>query len=328
MTSSTAATTRRSRDTEPIRTVDLGLSKTPLTARPNDPPAVHVRARLDEQLRALLEHDPVARDGSDPEGVHQMRVTVRRLRAALKAEGASLGPAAAELQAELKWLGGVLGAVRDLDVQLDHLRGLAADFEPAERDAVERLLLGLRAARRKARQRLLSALRSQRYTALLEALAAASRSTIPAGDGAPVSREARAGGLIELIKRPYRKLRRAASALDQDPPDDDLHELRIHGKRLRYAAELAVPVGGKPVRKLIKATKEFQDLLGDHQDAVVAEQEVRRLLSELDEPVPLDVGFAAGRLVERERVRRADCRARWRDALAAVDTQATELLAG
>jgi CHAD domain-containing protein len=306
----------------------LGLTNTPLTARPGDPPAVHVRARLDEQLRALLEHDPVAREGSDPEGVHQMRVTVRRLRAALKAEGASLGPAADELQAELKWLGGVLGPVRDLDVQLDHLRGLAADFEPAERDAVERLLLGLRAARRKARQRLLGALKSSRYTALLEALAAAARSEVPAGDEVPASRKARAGGLIELIKRPYRKLRRAASALDEDPPDDDLHALRIQGKRLRYAAELAVPTGGKPVRKLIKATKEFQDLLGDHQDAVVAEQEVRRLLTELEDPVPLDVGVAAGRLVERERTRRADCRARWRDALAAVDSRATKLLAG
>ncbi len=89
-----------------------------------------------------------------------------------------------------------------------------------------------------------------------------------------------------------------------------------------------MPAGGKPVRKLIKATKEFQDLLGDHQDAVVAEQEVRRLLSELDDPAPLDVGFAAGRLVERERTRRTDCRARWRDALAAVDTHATKVLAG
>jgi CHAD domain-containing protein len=323
---SSADTTKRSSDTPPVHAVDFGLSEQPLTARPEDPPAVHVRARLDEQLRALIEHDPVARDGTDPEGVHQMRVAVRRIRAALKAEGASLGEPAESLAAELRWLGGVLGPIRDLDVQLDHLRGLAADFEPVERDAVERLLLGLRAARRQARQRMLAALRSERYTALLAALAAAIRSqTSPAGR--PPAREQPGVDLIELVKRPYRKLSKAAGALDDDPPDDDLHALRIRGKRLRYAAELAVPVGGKPVLKLIKAAKELQDVLGDHQDAVVAEQEVRRLLAELDDPAATDVGFAAGRLVERERGRRANCRARWRDAMAMVDSHAVRLLA-
>ena len=43
-------------------------------------------------------------------------------------------------------------------------------------------------------------------------------------------------------------------------------------------------------------------------------------------PVQMEVGFVAGRLVERERARRADCRARWRDALAEVDTHATKVL--
>jgi CHAD domain-containing protein len=327
MTTSARATARSTPDPVAGRAVDLGLSESPLTAGPGDPTAAHVRARLDEQLRALIEQEPVAQDGTDPEGVHQMRVAVRRIRAALKAEGASLGEVAESLQTELRWLGGVLGAVRDLDVQLDHLRGLAADFEPHERDAVERLLLGLRAARRSGRQRMLSALRSQRYTALLAALAAAIRAEVVPERAAPGRRQ-RVAGLVELIKRPYRKLSKAAGALGDDPPDDDLHALRIRGKRLRYAAELAVPAGGKPVQRLIKATKELQDVLGDHQDAVVAEQEIRRLLAELDDPAPSDVVFAAGRLVERERGRRADCRTRWRDAMTGVDSRATELLVG
>ena len=296
-----------------------------MTATPDAPLPVRIRARLDEQIRALLEHEPHARDGSDPEGVHQMRVSVRRIRAALKADGAGVATAGV-LQEELRWLGGVLGEVRDLDVQLDHMRAQAADFEPAERKAVERLLLGLRAARRKARQRLLAALRGQRYAALLRALADAALSDPPpaAQPSAGKKQVAVAG---ELIKRPYRKLHKAAVALGDDPPDDDLHALRIHGKRLRYAAELAIPVGGKPVQRLIKATKQFQDLLGDHQDAVVAEREVRRLIAELARPVEPDVVFAAGRLVERERGRRDECRAGWRPALDTVDSAAAEVLA-
>lgn len=310
-----------------MRPVDLGLAESALRASAGDPPAVLVRAKLDEQVRAVLEHEPIARVGVDPEGVHQMRVAVRRMRAALKADGSTLGDAADHLQAELKWLGGSLGAVRDLDVQLEHLRALATDFEPDEQEAVERLLAGLLADRRRTRQRMLGMLRSKRYTKLLDALAAAVRSEISAnGEVAPTSKKQWAASLIELIKRPYHKLIKAADALDENPPDDDLHALRIRGKRLRYAAELAAPAGGKPVKKLIDATKGLQDLLGDHQDACVAEQQVRRLLAELDGPAQAEVGFVAGRLVERERARRADIRTHWRNALAEVDSHATTLL--
>jgi CHAD domain-containing protein len=279
-------------------------------------PADLVRAKIDEQVRALLEHEAVARAGIDPEGVHQMRVAVRRLRAALKADGGIQD--AARLQEELKWLGTSLGAVRDLDVQLEHLRGQSADFADDERAAVERLLRGLLLDRRRARQRMLATLRSRRYAALLESLNALT-ATEPAPNGEAVGKKQWAANLIEVIRRPYRKLVKAAEALGADPPDDDLHALRIRGKRLRYAAELAGPAGGKSVQKLIKATKGLQEVLGDHQDAVVAEQEVRRLLTELGDPIETEVVFVAGRLVERERARRAECRARWRAALAEVE---------
>jgi CHAD domain-containing protein len=297
-----------------------------MAAEPDAALAVQVRARLDEQIRALLEHEAVARDGADPEGVHQMRVSVRRTRAALKADGGAIDTAGA-LQDELRWLGGVLGEVRDLDVQLDHIRAQAAGFEPAERKAVEHLLLGLRAARRKARQRMLAALRGRRYAALLGALAGAALSEAPPAAG-PSTGKQRAAATVELIRRPYRKLRKAAEALGDDPPDDDLHALRILGKRLRYAAELAIPTGGKPVQHLIKATKRIQDILGEHQDAVVAAQEVRRLVAELDRPVAPEVALAAGRLVEREHARRADCRTNWRAAVASVQSAAEDLFAG
>jgi CHAD domain-containing protein len=330
MATSAARKARRKQEPAPVRPVDLGLSEQALGASAGDPPAAHVRAKLDEQLRALLEHDPIARVGTDPEGVHQMRVAVRRMRAALKADGSTV-EGADHLQGELKWLGGSLGAVRDLDVQLEHLHAQTTDFDPAERIAVTTLLAGLVADRRRARQQMIRTLGTHRYTRLLEALAAAVRST-PAGDGEPgvATRKTSkpwAAHLVELIERPYRKLVKAANALPADPPDDALHALRIRGKRLRYAAELAVPAGGKPVKKLINATKEFQDLLGDHQDAVVAEHEIRRLLAALDTPTP-DVGFVAGRLVERERARRLTIRATWRAALAEVDAHATTVLAG
>lgn len=304
---------------------DLGLPDSPPSAPADAPPAVHIRVRIDQQVRALVENEAVARAGEDPEGVHQMRVAVRRLRAALKAVAPS--PDVESLQEELRWLGGVMGRIRDLDVMLDHLRAQAADLPPEEQEATERLLAGLVADRRRARRRMLDTFRGAKYATVIRRLATLASTDLPTAVVSPAN--GKAPVLLDVIARPLRKLRKDALALGEDPPDDDLHALRIRGKRLRYAAELAEQAGGKPIRKLIKATKAFQEVLGDHQDTVVAEDEIRRLVIDLTELAEVDHGavFVAGRLVERERARRAACRARWRETFDEVDRQATELLA-
>jgi CHAD domain-containing protein len=297
--------------------VDLGLPAEPRTARRKDPPAVHVRVRLDSQLRALLTHEAGTRSGVDPEDLHDMRVTIRRLRAAVNAEGAGLGETATPLQEELKWLGNALGPVRDLDVQLERLRAEAVGFEDNERTAVERLLTGLVDERKAARRRMLAAMRTKRYSMLLTSLAAATASK-------PITAESNGqpeAAVISVIYKPYRKLYKAVQALGEDPPDEELHALRIKGKRLRYAAELVGAAGKEPVKNLVKATKAFQEVLGEHQDAAVAEETIRRLLAGHDDP---EVIFVAGRLVEREHARRVEYREQWRDKWAAVAAFAPE----
>lgn len=297
--------------TDALDPVTIGLPASPLTAARNDAPSVYVRARLDEQLRALLTSESIARTGADPEGVHQMRVAVRRMRAAIKADGRHL-PDGVRLQTELRWLGSSLGAVRDLDVLLDHIHDQAGDFDDADAAAVEQLVAGLVDDRRAARQRMLTVLRGRRYRALRVALAAAVTS--------PVAEVVDEDGpepatLVDVVHKPLRKLVRKAGKLGEDPPDDDLHELRIYGKRLRYAAELAEPAKPKKVGGLIRATKRLQEILGDHQDAVVAEEQIRRLLADLGPAADTRIAFVAGRLVERERAKRAEQRAAWRTAV-------------
>src|ERR1044072_2551028 len=91
----------------------------------------------DDQVRTMRAQAEVALAGTDPEGVHQLRVAIRRIRAALKVSGHDDGGV---LLAELRWLFGELGPLRDLDVLLDRLHGETEGFSPAELVAFERLL--------------------------------------------------------------------------------------------------------------------------------------------------------------------------------------------
>jgi CHAD domain-containing protein len=105
--------------------------------------------------------------------------------------------------------------------------------------------------------------------------------------------------------------------LPPDPADDELHAVRIRGKRARYAAELAEGAVGKPARRFVQDAKRFQDVVGEHQDAVVAEERIRELLSRTGSP---QAHLAAGRLIERERLRRREMRAAFPKAWSALET--------
>ena len=85
--------------------------------------------------------------------------------------------------------------------------------------------------------------------------------------------------------------------------------MRIRVKRARYAAELASGELGKGGARFVAAAKELQDVLGEHQDAVVAEDVIRTWLAESP-----GGAVAGGRLVERERMRRAAARSAWPEA--------------
>ncbi len=310
--------TRQSREPLPAGLFTL---PDPLRAEAWDPPVHHVRVALDTRLRSLLDHDLGARTGADIEDVHQMRVSVRRMRAALAAARPLLDREwSDELRAELGWLGRSLGPVRDLDVLLPRLRTLAEDLPVEERAAAQRLLAALDIEYAKARQDMLIALGAPRYTALLERLVDSVRLPLPTPTATQPQPE-----LVELVRAQFRALRKGVGKAGAEPPDAVLHELRIRGKRLRYVGELAEPVLGKPVRRLLAATAGLQEVLGDHQDACVAQHRIRELVAGLGEAADPAVVFAAGRLVEREHARANHQRSLWRAAWRKVAQRAKHL---
>jgi CHAD domain-containing protein len=88
--------------------------------------------------------------------------------------------------------------------------------------------------------------------------------------------------------------------LPKAPSNDDLHAVRIKVKRARYAAELAQTMVGRPAKRFVARARKVQDILGEHQDAAVAEERLRALVGRDGGPERL----LAGKLATRQRARR------------------------
>ncbi len=279
------------------RALDLAYPREPVEVPKDASPTEAIALRLREQVTAVVSHDPGTRLGSDPEDLHALRVATRRLRAFLRTARPLLAPGPTEdLRSELAWLGGALGPVRDLDVLLEHFSGELARSGGELADA-DGLISDLAERHAAARATLLEALSSQRYFALLDRVT---------GFADHLLRKSSSETLAAIWWSEAKRLRRAVEALGGDPSDEDLHAVRIHVKRARYAAELAGHELGKRGEQYVGRAKAAQDVLGAHQDAFVAEEEVRAWSSDRPEVEPV-----AERLVALERARRVDARAAW-----------------
>jgi CHAD domain-containing protein len=213
-----------------------------------------------------------------PDAVHQIRVSARRLRSTLAAFRSVLdrsvtGP----LRDELSWLGGQLADARDAEVALEHLRAVVA-AEPVE------LVLGPVAARLQQTQlreaqagtdRARLTLSEPRYLGLLDALHALLAdppfTARASGPPRPVLRRA--------TRRSVRQLRRRLRAARRAPADSRsaaLHQVRKAAKHVRYVAEVG---RGEVVhlKRMARAAKRVQKVLGERQDTVVTRELCRRL---------------------------------------------------
>jgi CHAD domain-containing protein len=253
----------------------------------------------------LVSNDPIVRLGEDPEGVHRARVAARRLRSDLR----TLRPLldrdwTGALRGELGWLGRLLGPVRDAEVLGDRLQVGVEELVGLELASAKVLLDGLETDRLDARRRLLEGLRSRRYEELVVRLVRAARE--------PVARSGRverpAVSIGSLMKRLWAKLSSGAAALGSSSSDGALHATRIDTKRVRYGAEALAPVFGKRAVRFAAAAEALQEVLGEHQDAVVAAAWLADRGMEVDDQA---VAFTAGRLAELEVAARDRARETW-----------------
>ena len=262
---------------------------------------------------------PVLRD-RDIEGVHQMRVALRRLRSAFGLFEPLLQDSALQaLLDDLRWLGAPLGRKRDLDVfisetlnplrsqadppkRLQHLATILEDHRAAAQVALDSVLNAPR----------LAALRLQlaRFVAAVEALDAAAIADAESA-AAPAARFAGA-----LLRKRRNKVKALGSRHDElDVPA--LHDLRIRAKKLRYAAEFFRPLYGhrKSARRFIAALAHLQDCLGMLNDADVGARLVRDLLPPADQD-PAAAAIAAW-FAGRQQLQLAQLGEAW-DSFAAI----------
>ncbi|NUO60156.1 MAG: CYTH and CHAD domain-containing protein [Hamadaea sp.] len=283
----------------------------------------HVLAYVRAQRDAIVELDPAVRQDVE-DSVHSMRVATRRMRSTFKSFGKVLDRAVTDpIGDELKWLAGELGVDRDREVLNERLSA-ALDEVPhtlVSGPVAERVSHWAGERPGGASGRLIGVLDSGRYLALLDAVDALLAD--------PPLREA-AGGkpgkvLPKAVKKDFGKVSALVEqALELDPGNDRdvaIHEARKKTKRTRYAAEAAAPALGKPAKQLVKTMKSLQNLLGEHQDSVMARGTLRELSSVAH--AAGESAFTYGLLYGREEQRAASVEAElpgvWDDIKDATD---------
>jgi triphosphatase len=238
------------------------------------------RATLSHCLAHLARNTGAIAEARDPDGIHQIRVGLRRLRAALSAFGDAFRVAALEdLRQRAKTLADMFGETRELDVFA--LQLLAPIEAAGNRPGLAQLRLALDEIRGESWDRAAELVRSDEFTGFVLDLAIAIEGR--------VWREAATSEEFEAFLRPARSL--AAESLERllkttikrgkrlsELDTEQRHRLRIQVKRLRYAAEFFAPLfPPKAVKPFLRRLSKLQDQFGVLNDAATADRILRRI---------------------------------------------------
>jgi CHAD domain-containing protein len=231
------------------------------------------RRILRKQLNRMVAHERGARDGRDIEELHDMRVAVRRMRAALRVFRRYLDTTAYKpFRKALRRTGRILGMVRDLDVFMEKAQRYLDGLPEERRSELDPLLAAWQTAHAGARKGMLDLLDSKGHAQFKKAFA---RFLATAGAGAPPETDVPLPHRVReavplLVVGSYAAVRAYEGRVEgTNTPLPRLHQLRIAAKRLRYTLEFFREILPAEVEALIDRIKGVQEHLGNLQDAVV-----------------------------------------------------------
>ena len=275
----------------------------PTQIDPSMSPAEIARAICRQWLTAFLQSLAATHRGDDVEALHNMRVSARRLEAAIRLFREYLPAWAVESRSTLRTQMRALGNARDWDVQIEFCRGAMAQLGNAERADLEPLEASLAAGRARAQMRLRKTLQAppsrQWLTHWVDYL---SESPAPSSDVSPRAVGFAPAGRFALaaIRQQYRRVRRAADRLTAESSAEDYHDVRSRVKRLRYVLEAFAPLSGESGANFLRRLVRVQDVLGEYQDAEVRARRLAALARRRHDPLPGATLLLMGRIVERD----------------------------
>ncbi len=228
-------------------------------------------ALADHAESVLAEVDGVKR-GEDPECIHRMRVAIRRFRSVLDSfSGISTVDSSARWNRLLKSTGRRLGAVRDLDVQIEAVKAYLEDLSSPRGPGVERLRLRLCQKRSRLQSRVVKAVEALEAGGVREGVLQELRQDVALarliGNGA--APESGRDSARPIVVDRMARLLAFDSCVHDAGRETELHDMRIAAKRLRYTMEAFQPLFGKSLKKPLGVVKEMQSLLGEIHDADV-----------------------------------------------------------
>jgi CHAD domain-containing protein len=216
-------------------------------------------ATLRKYFAAALVHEPGVRLDEDVEELHNMRLSIARMRAALRLFKHVLPDPLNDLTGDVKWIGALLGAVRDLDVQMG----------ATNEEVVVQLLAE---KRRTAHQELMRALDSPRY----EKLKGQMSTLLSHPQKGPRSADDPAVAVVPgVIRRAHYKALKLGDVLGPGSSPEEYHALRIRLKRLRYSLEFVKKLYGKPAKCMLERVNRLADVLGEYHDLHVMDEQCR-----------------------------------------------------
>lgn len=254
---------------------------------------------ISERAESMLEHIGGVREGEDIEAVHDMRVWSRRLVAAMRVfAGCFPGKGYRRLLREARQVTRDLGGVRDLDVLIDHYRRLRSVDDPDTLLGIDYFVAIQDRLRRRARIPMLASLdeitntdfvgRLRRFVRGEAEAYAAGLHPVVAGNGkhaAPVldCRRSFSSAAPEFLLQRLDEFYSFEPYVHRPEAEEELHEMRIAAKWLRYTMELFAPAYAEGLKQPLGVTKRFQELLGDLHDSDVRRYILRDMLA-----APLD----------------------------------------
>jgi CHAD domain-containing protein len=280
----------------------LSIGKTPSVVA-EDHVAEAARKVFRFHLARMLDYEAGTRTGEDAEDLHKMRVATRRQRAAWRVFGAAFRPKRTKRYRDgLREVAARLGAVRDLDVQLEAADHYRADLPVTEQRAMEPLLGAWRSHREVARSLLIRELDSDGYRRWLDDyrdfVRTEGAAVLPVG---PVQPHRIRDTTASRVWAAYEQLRGYETVL-RWADVETIHDLRIAAKWLRYSLEFTREALGPEAETLIARVTTLQDHLGLMNDADVTASMARTFLVENAGDLSSLESAAIGRyLVDRER---------------------------